>query len=130
MKELLKAVHNKLDGSGLWTSLGGRVYFDHAPQGTVFPYCVYYLINDKYEYQFDSEFQEVVLQFNIFDQSSSALNILGYYDDLRDVMDWSSLSITGYDCIKVEPEWANIEWLEEEEAWICRTQYRVLQEKQ
>ena len=130
MKQLLMALHTQLQTTQFWTDLDGRVYFDHAPQGTAFPYCVYFVVNDRYDYQFDSEFQEVVLQFNTFDKSASALNVLSYYDSLRDGLDWAKLSITGYDCVRVEPEWANVEWLEEEEAWICRAQYRVLQEKQ
>lgn len=129
MKPLLEALYTHLQSTDFWTNLSSRVYFDHAEQGASFPYCVYFVVNDRYNYQFDSEFQETVLQFNIFDQSSSSINVLGYYDDLRSGLDWANLSITGYSCIKVEPEWAGVEYLEEEECWVCRAQYRVLWEK-
>jgi len=131
MNVVLSAIYDRAVGNvnDFATSIGNRFYFSRAPQNTVFPYCVYYLVTENYDYTFTEDMEEIVVQFSIFSEESSTSEIGTIYGYLRDRFDWCTLAIGGYTFLKMEREFAHRTWLPDEEVWSYVVQYRILIEK-
>lgn len=117
MINVLNAIYTELTGSTLNTATyaNGRIYYGIAPQNTkansnsqsaaLFPYIVYNKISESKEHtQLNSStskkhiVETFTIQIDIYDNSTSAINIetmAGKLDDLFDLMS-SDFSITGY----------------------------------
>ena len=93
---LFEAIMTKIANSALWNDVGGRVFIDEAPPGTLtFPYVVFFLVTDAQADTFSAKGDNITIQFSIFSSSSSATEIFTIYNDLRSILDDASLAVTG-----------------------------------
>jgi hypothetical protein len=133
MKVLFDAIYAKFTAiqgearNSFYTDMGGRMYFMRAVQDAVFPYCVYRMVSNMYEYQFSEDFENITLQFSIFSIDESAVNVEKYFTDLKTLYDWCTLSITGYTHVYMRREQSRL--LLDERAWHRAVDYRVFIEK-
>ena len=129
MKTLFTGIYNLfITGTPtIYTNVGGRFYLSEAPQNTAFPYIVYYLANNDYDYQFVEDFEDFLIQFNIFDDKASASNISTYFENLKTLFDWSVPTVTGYTVSRFVREFAQL--VRDDEVWQYTVQYRVLLQK-
>ena len=131
MKVLFEGLYDLFAPTGakptIYTNLSGKLYLTEAPQNTAFPYAIYHLVTNDYDFQFDEDFEEFLIQFTIFDDSVSAVNIATYFENLKTLYDWSSPTVTGYTVISVVREIAEL--LRYDDVWQYVVQYRILLEK-
>lgn len=95
MKNLTTAIYGKLTGSSLSTAVGGRVFKGVAPEGTGYPYVVYSLISDVPDYTFTETMEDVIIQFDIFSNTSSSTEAEDIFGYLKSLYDFCSMTITG-----------------------------------
>ncbi len=130
MNELRTAIYNKTQTTSAFkTSIGGRFYFDKAPQTPTFPYVVAHEIVSNYDYTFTEQFETVRIQFNIYSKSTSVSESGIIFNNLKSLFDWSTLTITDYRCVKIERLTSRNFWDSEKEQYIGITDYNFLLEK-
>lgn len=136
MTNFLTALASILAASTLYNYVGGRVCFQKAPRGTVFPYVVYFLIGGNQRDTFKNKMDDMLLQVSLFSTSESVTEIATMYDYQKTALDDAKLSITGSTCVwctRQGPPMANIDELDvtEDGAEWCRhwaTNYSVMVE--
>lgn len=101
MNHLITAITNKLSGSALSTSVGGRIYLDRAPQGAVYPHVVFFIVSGVPERTFTEEYENVLIQFSLFSASKSATEITTMYANLDTLFDECALTITGSTLVRM-----------------------------
>jgi hypothetical protein len=87
MQNLLTAIYGKTSG------LSFPCYLDQAPQGTEFPYCVFFVVSGVPEKTFSEHYTNTLIQFSLFSASSGATEITTMYKDLKALFDECSLTI-------------------------------------
>ena len=130
MKALFTGIYNLFTTGppAIYTNVGGRFYLTEAPQNTTFPYIVYYVESNDYDYQFVEDFEDFLIQFNIFDDDvSSASNISTYFENLKTLFDWSLPTVSGYSIVRFVREFATL--ARDDEVWQYTIQYRILLQK-
>jgi hypothetical protein len=95
MDELIKAIITKLSGSTISSDVNGRVFLDRAPDGCEFPYIVFFVVSSVPDWQFSERFEDTLIQFSLFSNSESAVEITTMLKDLRALLDDCSMTITG-----------------------------------
>lgn len=101
MNALRTAIYSKATSSSSFnTSIGGRFYFDKAPQTPTYPFVVAHEIVNNYDFTFQEDYEVVRVQFSIYSKSSSNSECGTIYDNLRSLFDWCQLSVTGYRFLK------------------------------
>lgn len=95
MTNLITAIMTKVSGSALSTAVGGRVYFDEAPQGCAFPYVVFFIVSGSPDPTFTDGIDDILIQFSIFSTSKSITEISGIYGNMKTLFDDCALTITG-----------------------------------
>jgi hypothetical protein len=65
-----------------------------APEGTDYPYIVFFPVTDVQVDTFKDKLDDVLIQFSLFSSSSSTTEIEGMYEDLKTLYDDCSLTIT------------------------------------
>lgn len=132
MKVLFQALYTLFAPVGvkpdIYNSLSGKLYMTEAPQNTDYPYCVYHLIGNYYDYTFQEDFEEFNIQLTLFDDNTSADNITTYFEQIKTLYDWSRPSVTGYDTVWFVREFAEL--MRFEDIWQYVTQYNILLFKQ
>lgn len=111
----------------IFTDVSGKLYLEEAPQNTAFPYIVYHLISNDYDFQFEEDYEEFILQFNIFDDDRSSSDIGGYFEHLKSLYDWSTPTVTGYRVESFTREFAQL--ARDDDVWQYSVQYRIRLEK-
>ncbi len=106
MKNLLAAIMSKITTgpSNLYNDVGGRVFLDQAPEGTEFPYIVFFVVSNVPDKTFSEDFEDVTIQFSLFSASLGVNEIATIYDDLKSLFDGCALTITGYTHIWMREE--------------------------
>lgn len=134
MQVLLDGIYDKFTGTtgagSLYMELEGRMHFSEAPQESTYPYGVYHLISDVPEYVFDTStvIENTLIQFNLYDDNSSATDINTAYSALITLYDWCSLTMsTGYTSIYMQREFSFL--TKESDIWNYMTQYRLVFQK-
>ena len=95
MNNILSAIYGKFTGSALSADVGGRIFLDQAPDGTAFPYIVYFVVSATPEKTFSEIFTDTLIQFSLFSASAGAAEITTMYADLKALLDECALTITG-----------------------------------
>jgi len=133
MQVLFNSIYNKFTGSTgagtLYALLGGRFYFSEVPQGTAYPYGVYYEISRVPSWTFDADMENYLIQFNIFDDDSSSTDINEASKALTDLYDWCDLSTSGYTHVYMKREMSNLTREAESGVWNFFAQYRIENQK-
>ena len=110
----------------IYTSLGGRLRHHTARQGDPFPYCVYAFLGLGPDHWMGGELQEeITMQFNLFTNESSAVNLNTYYKQLTALFDECTLTVSGYDFLRMERTWAYPLRDVINEVWQYTIQYRI-----
>lgn len=94
MKNTITAIFGKFTGSAFSTDVAGRIFLDQAPEGTEFPYCVFFVVSGIPNDAFAKKGRESLIQFSLFSKSQSAVEISTMYADLRALLNECTLSIT------------------------------------
>jgi len=76
--------------------VGGRIFFDEAPQGSEYPYVVFSIVTDAQADTFKDSLEDVVIQFSLYSISKGLSEITDLYADLKTLFDWCELAITGH----------------------------------
>ena len=125
MQELFKGIWDKFNIAN-GTALKGAVtgmYFSEAPQGTAYPYIVYHKISGVPGYTFSEEMENVIIQFNIYDNGSSSIKINDIYAKLTSLYDWCNLNVAPWNSIYMKRELDNL--TRENDIWNYFLQYRL-----
>ncbi len=105
MNGLFKAVWERFSattGSGFYNDISGRLYHNIAPQQATFPYCVYFSISDLDDLDFSDEYEDFIIQFNIFSQNNSALEAGELLESLKDMFDNCDMTVTGWNHLQFQ----------------------------
>jgi len=102
MKVVFTAIYTLFSATppttALNTALGGRFYPYEAPESATYPYCVYSMVSDIPDYAFGGkkDVSTFRVQFSLYSQKSSAVEVLNAYENLKTLFDGCKLSVTGY----------------------------------
>jgi len=134
MKAVLDAIYLEFAPAGakpnFYDDMSGRLRLHEARQNETFPYCVYALIGVGNDQFFGQQYHEsLTIQFNIFDQDSSAVSVNNYYENLKTLYDDCDLTVSGWTHLWMERNWGYLLRDEQENVWQYAVQYRVLIEK-
>ena len=104
------AIYNKFRADNktpLYLDLDGtRFYYSEAPEQTLLPYCVFHIISEDYQFEFDLEFEEAYLQFDYFGATADECD--DGLADIKTMYDYPtlpSLTITGYTFLRLERDY-------------------------
>ena len=123
MQVLFTAIWNKYNGDATLKAAITDLYLNKAIQRAVYPYGVYHKIGGVPNYTFTEEAENVIIQFDLYDNSSSATNINTAFSALINLFDWCSLSVTGYSHIYMKRELDLLN--QENDIWHYFVQYRL-----
>ena len=124
MKALLKGIYDKYLTANDFRTVVSQFYLNNAPQGITAPYAVFSLITNVADYNFTSTFDEAEIQIDIIASNVSS-NILDYADKCMALFDDCTLTVSGYQFIKMERDWNALIEDPEEEIQRYTIQYTV-----
>ena len=58
-----------------YTDIGGRMYLSECPQNTPYPNATFDLVSGSHDWDFQNDFDQATIQFNIYSESNSAVEI-------------------------------------------------------
>ena len=79
---------------------GARLYYSEAEEQPTMPYCVFHIFNEIYDYTFDLEFEEVLVQFDYFGSTANVCD--DGIADIKTMFDYCTLALSGYTCLRME----------------------------
>lgn len=135
MESLKKAIYTKFTAevggvhNAFYTVLAGRFYFERAPQNAVLPYAVYHLISDVPDYNFTSTFETVRIQIDLFSSSQSSTEVDSFYEKLKLLFDWCSLTVAGNVHLYMKRVLARQSQDPEDDNWTYNVDYEIMLEK-
>ena len=77
------------------TDIGGRLFKGKAPEGTIYPYVVFFLVSDIPANTFTESLEDIMIQFSLFSSLPSSGEIEDMFTHLKTLYDNCSLNITG-----------------------------------
>lgn len=107
MLNLTTAIYGRLSGSALAAHIQNRMFKGQAPEGTDYPYVVFFVITDTPDRTFSEDFQDVVVQFSLFSTTSGTTEIENLYTDLNTLYDEKPFAITGATLVWMRRSQAN-----------------------
>ena len=119
---------NSLTGglhNSLHIAVGGRLHNEGAPLNTPSPFISLHEISDMYEYNFTDDFENVLIQFNIYSNTIPELNTLFGY--MKTLFDNCSLSVSGYSHVYMRREQSYK--MKRDDYYQRTVEYRILVEK-
>lgn len=123
MQVLFTGLWNKYNSNAALKAVVSGMYFTEAPQGTAYPYIVYHKISGVADYTYTEDMENVIIQFNIFDDHNSSTTINDIYTKLTALFDWCSLTVVGWNSIYMKRELDNL--TKENGIWNYFVQYRL-----
>ena len=124
MKALFKAIYDKYLTTNDFRTAVSQFYLNNAPQGITAPYAVFSLIINVADYNFTSTFDEAEIQIDIIASNVSS-NILDYADKCMALFDDCTLTVTGYQFLRMQRDWNSLIEDPEEEIQRYTIQYTV-----
>ncbi len=132
MTELFTAIYSHYSSDPLADSLRG-MYNTEAPQAAVFPYCVFALVNGVPEFTFTENFEDCLIEFDLFSKERSPVEICNLFTllkgdtSLNTGFDFLDLAVTDYTTVSLVR--GNSGLIRVEDKWKYNVQYQVLLEK-
>ena len=123
MKELFEAIYDKFvtDGKYGLTDL----YNTEAEGEAVYPYGVFSLVNAATELaDFTTDWENCLIQFNLFDDDPKATDISAAYKALKDAFHKFDLDVDGDETISLVKEVANL--IRVGERWLYNVSFRII----
>ena len=134
MKDLFTGIYSHFQttsATSFYNGVGGRMYVRYAPEATQFPYAVYALDSNIHEWQFNTDYEDSLLTFNLF--SNDETEVLNLEKKLRDAYDEANFAVAGHTLLKFrfDNEWLNVhpDMIPNEDIWQYTVQYRSLTRK-
>lgn len=95
MQTLFNAIYARFTTLKAASAIGDAtdMYNTEAPSDAVFPYIVFSLVSDVQDFDSDSLFEDTLIQFNIFSDNSSTIQVCEIFKALKGV----TIEGTGYD---------------------------------
>ncbi len=81
--------------NSFYNDIGGRLFNSEAPEGTEYPYCIFHHIVDTQIDTFDSYIDNIIIQFSIFSNKSSSVEVHDAMSHLKNLFNDCSLAISG-----------------------------------
>jgi len=95
MKTVFDALYAKVQGSALWTAIGGRYFPIQIPEGTVLPCVVASIITETSTHELSHTFADILIEFSVL--ATSALSMHTVSEHLFTLYDRSYLTgLSGY----------------------------------
>jgi len=132
MKELFEAIYSHYLDDPLSGTLKG-LYHTEAPPDAEFPYCVFLLVSNTLDYTFSENFEDCLVQFNLFSDKSSPQEITQLYEllkgdtELGTGFDFLELPIDNYRTVSLVRETAIL--IHVDDVWQYSVTYRMLLEQ-
>jgi len=123
MQVLFTGLWNKYNGNAALKAVVSGMYLTQAPQGTAYPYITYHKISGVADYTYTEDMENVIIQFNIYDDNNSSTTINDIYTKLTALYDWCSLTVAGWDSIYMKRELDNL--TKDNGIWNYFVQYRL-----
>jgi len=123
MQVLFTGLWNKYNGNAALKAVVSGMYLTEAPQGTEYPYIVYHKISGVPDHTYTEDMENVIIQFNIYDDHNSSTTINDIYTKLTALYDWCSLTVVGWDSIYMKRELDNL--TRDNGIWNYFVQYRL-----
>jgi len=123
MKELFTGLYNKYSGNEALKAAITGFYFTEAPQDAAMPYIVYHKISGRPDYTYTEDMENVLIQFNIYDDNSSSTTINDIYAKLTALFDWCTLTVLGWNSIYMKEEFGYLENMND--VWNYMVSYRL-----
>ena len=123
MQVLFESIYNKYNGDETLKAAITGLYLEEAIQNAVYPYVVYHKISGVPDYTFTEDMENVIIQFDIYDDNSSSATINDIYTKLTALYDWCSLTVTNWNSIYMKRELDNL--VKENDIWHYFCQYRL-----
>ena len=122
MTDLFAAIMIRYAAVSLSASLTG-LWNTQAPQDVVFPYGVFQLISDVPDWTFTEDFEDILVQFNLFSETSDPVEMCDLFELLKTAFDFLDLSIANYETVSMIRENAI---LTRDDYWQYNVTYRIL----
>lgn len=136
MKSLLKAIINKFEENTSLVAAVSGLWFNQAPQDVVYPYIVFSFVSGKQDFDSSSIFENILLQFSIFSDTTSCEEVCDINELLKGYPDDPSTlgSSNGFDfCELVVDDYVHLVMKREsfilrqiEQVWQYNVTYRVI----
>jgi len=125
MKDVLKAIYDQaVAEDNFMDALSDQFYLNSAPQSIDKPYAVFQLITNSADYNFSSTFDVSEIQIDIIDVNSSS-NILTLADKCMTDFDDCTLTVAGYQFLRMERDWNSLTEDPTEEIQRYTVQYSI-----
>ncbi|HDY88889.1 MAG TPA: hypothetical protein ENH82_12355 [bacterium] len=102
MKPIIDGIVAKVETSNTFnTAIGGRFYYDEAPQSVTFPYAVMFTLDMDFSWTFDSNIKNNLVQIRCISKTRDAAEIEDIRTKLLELFDYktTTLTVTGYSFI-------------------------------
>ena len=123
MQVLFTGLYNKYNGNAALKAVINGFYFTEAPQDAVMPYIVYHKISGVPDHTFTEDMENVIIQFNIYDDHSSSTTVNDIYAKLTALFDWCTLIVAGWNSIYMKRELDNL--TRDNDIWNYFLQFRL-----
>jgi len=125
MKDVLKAIYDQaVAEDNFMDALSDQFYLNSAPQSIDKPYAVFQLITNAADYNFTSTFDVSEIQIDIIDVNTSS-NILTLADKCMTDFDDCTLTVAGYQFLRMERDWNSLTEDPTEEIQRYTVQYSI-----
>lgn len=101
---ILTGIATKFSGSAFSTAIGARLYSRFVPDKPTFPYGVVNVQGAEHDWNFSDDFEEVDVQFSIFSNSTSEVEITAILTNLITLYDDCTLTVSGYTSVYMQRE--------------------------
>lgn len=128
--DLFTGIYNKENAANDFkTAIGGRFSSHIAPQGETYPFSVYFLVVDEPIYTYNTEMESSLIQFDIFDDSTSDVTILDAQKKLWALFDLTTLTVSGYTSVIMKRVSHRLIREDEPAIWHSISDYEILMYK-
>ena len=113
--------------NAFWISVAGKLRKERGKQTDIPPYAVYHIISDVPTWTFNTFFETVRIQFDLYSKLESSSEIEDMYTNLKALFDWCELTITGNTYMR--RELARLTKDPTDDCWVYNVDYLVMFER-
>lgn len=123
LNELRKSIYN---ASKTINNLNGRVFYSQAPKDAILPYVTYHFINGRLDKDSINKYENVIVQFNAFDDNVTPDRLETIIEDIEKIFDDGQKTITiSGNCIFIDIKRQWVRPIQKiDDVWQAVLQYR------
>ena len=112
--------------NAFYTAIGGRFYYEEAPQRTTFPFATYTMISAAPDWSFDRDQHIMIIQIDAFSEATGMTEITTIQAALIALLEYkdTTLSVSGYSFIYIKENFHQI--TREDDFWHLIAQYELM----